>query len=142
MTATPASGQVDDETGAFRVGDSPIYLKQPTKGQLLFIYLVVAIGTDSDITEAVEAMRDFVQVIRYLVIPPGETGDEKAIGWGELRAGVLRGTRDLEEIVGLAMGIAERWGDEEELENNRAQRRAATRKPAARAVAQPGRTRR
>lgn len=143
MTETPASGQVDDgSVVAFLVGDSPIYLKQPTKGQLLFIYLTVAVGPDSDEIEAAEAIRDFVQVIRYLVVPPGQTGDEKAVGWGELRAGVLKGERDLEEIFGLAQGIAEQWGDEEELERNRAQRRAAARKPAAKAVARPGRVRR
>lgn len=137
MTDTPAAGQVD--VVAFRAGADPIYLRQPTPGQLLFIYLLAGVEADTPIKDAVEAMNAFIRVIRYLVVSPSEVEDEDAIGWGELRNGVLEGRRDLEEIVGLAQGVVEKWGDEEEVERNRAERRAAARKPAAKAVARPGR---
>lgn len=146
MTETPASGQVRDDLGAFRVGDDPIYLKEPTKGQLLFMYLTAAMDPEDSPADLIESMNGFIRVIRHLVVPAAdapqaEEGEPEPIGWTTLRNGVLDGSRDIEEILGLASGIVERWGDEAEVERNRAERRAA-KAPVKKAVARPGRIRR
>lgn len=145
MTETPVPGQVaqEDENGAFLVGDQPLYLKEPTKGQLMFVMFMAGITADEPIASAVEAMRSFVAVIKNLIIPPTEIADpelaKKARGWGYLREGVESGVLDLEDVAGLALAIVQRWGDEAEVEQNRATKRAAAKKAPSRAVANTGR---
>lgn len=140
MTETPAAV---DEIAPFLVGDVPIYLKRPTTGQLLFIYLLAGIDPDQDTPASmIDAMKSFVAVMSYLVVSPREVDDEQAMGWGKLKEGVLSGELGLEHVMGVAQGAVEKWGDPDEVERNRAERRAVSRRPAAKAVARPTRGRR
>jgi hypothetical protein len=139
MTDTPETGQ-DPDTGAFLVAGSPVYLRKPTLGQMSFIVLLAAIDPEDPMADSADALKSFYRVLRYLVIPPEETGDEDAIGFGTLKNQLASGEIDLPDYVGLAAGVVQLWGDEEAVEDNRRSRRAAAKKTATKAVARPGRT--
>lgn len=147
MTETPATGQVtDDETTSFLVAERfPVYLRKPTDGQLAVLMMMAGIEVGDGFRSIIGNLGAVEEVMDSLCIPPADSGDEEAVDIRALKRMMARGEIDLEDFFGPAIGIAEKWGDEKEIEDNREARRAAARAPAkkaTRAVAQPGRTKR
>jgi len=143
MVETP-----DTDPVGFSVGGAPVYLRKPTDGQMYVLYGVGAVvdagGVVEDVADAMRLMHHAEDVLRYLAVPPAETDDEDAVSLAEIGRRLRAGTLELEDYFGLVLGVIERWGDKDQVEANRTDRRAAARRPAAKktAVARPGRTQR
>lgn len=147
MTETPASGQeADDEVTTFVVADRQLYLRKPTDGQIAVLMLMAGIDPADGFSSIIANLGAVEEVMASLCVPPSEVDDESAIDVRTLKRMMARGEIELEEYFGPAVGLAERWGDQEELTANRSERRQAAKKAPAKkataAVARPGRTRR
>lgn len=144
MTETPVSGQdVDDNVNAFLVADRfPVYLRKPTDGQLSILMLMAGVDANDGFRSIIGNLGAVEEVMDSLCIPPADTDDEDAVDIRFLKRLMARGEIALEDYFGPAVGLAERWGAEEAVEDNRQARRAAARVPHKAAVARPGRTRR
>jgi hypothetical protein len=140
MTETPASGPEDDElTPVMVAGKYPIYLRRPTEGQMTALIMLGGIDAEDDFTSIAGHLIGLSEVMDSLCIDPADTGDEEATTVRHLYRLMCRGEIDLEDYLGPAVALAERWGDREQIEKNRADRRAAKSAPAKKAVARTGR---
>lgn len=126
---------------AFTVAGRPIYLHEPTDGQMLFIVMAAGISPDEPFQESVDSLKSFFKVIGHLVVDPStlDGPDEETLTFGQLRSGLERGEIQLEDYVGLAEAVVKHWGNPEEIEENRAARRRA---PAKKTTASARRTKR
>ena len=144
MTETPASGQdTDDDVTSFLVADQyAVYLRKPTDGQLSILMLMAGVEAGDGFRSIIGNLGAVEEVMDSLCVPPAETDDESAIDVRALKRLMARGLIELEDYFGPAVGLAEKWGSEEAIEDNRQARRAAAKAPHKAATARPGRTRR
>lgn len=143
MTDTPASAQdVDDNVNVFLVADRfPVYLRKPTDGQLAILMLMAGVDAGDGFRAIVGNLGAVEEVMDSLCIPPAELDDEEAVDVRALKRMMARGEIELEDYFGPAVGLAEKWGNEELVEDNRQARRAAKAAPRKAATSRPVRTR-
>lgn len=147
MTETPAPGQdTDDGISSFLVADKyAIFLRRPTDGQLAVLMLMAGVDPADGFRSIINNLGAVEEVMDSLCVPPGSEELEEiseAVDVRTLKRLMARGEIGLEDYFGPAIGLVEKWGDDEEVAANREARRAQAKAPAKKAVARPGRARR
>ena len=143
MTETPVSGQeTDDDTTAVLVaGKYPVYLRRPSDGQMTALIILGGLDSQDDISSIAGHLIGLGEVMDSLCVDPADTDDPDATTIRHLYRLMCRDEISLEDYLGPAVALAEKWGDREQLERNRADRRAVKKAPA-KAVARPAAARR
>jgi hypothetical protein len=144
MTETPASGQeMDDDTTAVLVAEKyPVYLRKPSDGQVMALIMFAFVDPQDGLTSIANQVVGLTEIMDSLCMEPSETDDPEATTVRHLYRLMCRGDLQLEDYLGPAIALVEKWSDQQQIEENRADRRAAKKAPAKVAVARPGRTRR
>lgn len=142
MTDTPASDEPDDDlTSCLVAGKYPIYLRKPSDGQMTALIMLGGLDAEDSTSTIAGHIVGLSEVMDSLCVDPAEIEDDQATTVRHLYKLMCRGEISLEDYLGPAVALAEKWGDQGAIEKNRAERRAAQKVPA-KAVARPGRTRR
>jgi hypothetical protein len=143
MTDTPAPGQeADDDLTAILVAEKyPVYLRKPSDGQMAALVMLSGLDAEDSFQLIASNMVGLSEVMDSLCVDPADTGDDDATTIRHLYKLMCRGEIDLEDFIAPAVGLAQRWGNGDQIEENRADRRRAKKTPVKAAVARPSRAR-